>query len=291
MSGVSDIVRGQVDPREKASQSKIKAEFAGQRLDQRRRQVERCARDVARIQAEMMIELYPPDRLREQSGFDFINEVQDLDEGGREQAWQAVTQLLQNEKMRGFRLDVETDSTVELNAQAQQDSRVEFLQSAGSFLQNALPVMQASPEMVPVMGEMLLFAVRSFRSGRTLESKFEETVDALSTKVQQQQQAEQQAAEQGQEQQDPEAQAAQAEAQAKQVEMQAKQAESQAKQAEAQQRMQTDQAKAQLELAAMQQQMQIDGQKGALEIRLLEQRAAHDAMKPPPAPPAAQRVQ
>ena len=32
VSGVSDIVRGQVDPREKASQSKIKAEFAGQRL-------------------------------------------------------------------------------------------------------------------------------------------------------------------------------------------------------------------------------------------------------------------
>ena len=180
VSGVSDIVRGQVDPREKASQSKIKAEFAGQRLDQRRRQVERCARDVARIQAELMIELYPPDRLREQSGFDFINEVQQLDEGGREQAWQSVMQLLQNEKMRGFRLDVETDSTVELNAQAQQDSRVEFLTAAGSsFLQNALPVMQASPEMVPVMGEMLLFAVRSFRSGRTLESKFEETVDAL----------------------------------------------------------------------------------------------------------------
>ena len=40
MSGISDIVRGQVDPREKASQSKIKAQFATQRLDQRRRAVE-----------------------------------------------------------------------------------------------------------------------------------------------------------------------------------------------------------------------------------------------------------
>ena len=37
ISGISDIVRGQVDPREKASQSKIKASFATQRLDQRRR--------------------------------------------------------------------------------------------------------------------------------------------------------------------------------------------------------------------------------------------------------------
>ena len=36
VSGISDIVRGQVDPREKASQSKIKANFASQRLEQRR---------------------------------------------------------------------------------------------------------------------------------------------------------------------------------------------------------------------------------------------------------------
>ena len=211
---------------------------------------------------------------------------------GREQAWQAVMQLLQNEKMRGFRLDVETDSTVELNAQAQQDSRVEFLTAAGSFLQNALPVMQASPEMVPVMGEMLLFAVRSFRSGRTLESKFEETVDALSTKVQQQQQAEQQAAEQGQQQEDPATQAAQAEAQAKQVEMQAKQVEAQGKQAEMQARMQADAQKgSSLNWRRCSRRCRLTASKGALEIRLLEQRAAHDAMKPPPAPPAAQRVQ
>ena len=57
ISGISDIVRGQVDPREKASQSKIKAQFATQRLDQRRREVERLARDTARIQVELMLEL------------------------------------------------------------------------------------------------------------------------------------------------------------------------------------------------------------------------------------------
>ena len=70
VSGISDIVRGQVDPREKAAQSRIKAEFASQRLEQRRRAVERCARDAARIQVEIMAELYDPITIREQSGFD-----------------------------------------------------------------------------------------------------------------------------------------------------------------------------------------------------------------------------
>ena len=79
MSGISDIVRGQVDPREKASQSKIKAGFATQRLDQRRRAVERTARDAARIQVELMAELYSSDTIRQQSGFDLMREVEGME--------------------------------------------------------------------------------------------------------------------------------------------------------------------------------------------------------------------
>ena len=80
VSGISDIVRGQVDPREKASQSKIKAQFAQSRIDQRRRAVERCARDTVRIISEMMIELFEDDRLRKQSGFDMLPEIESLKE-------------------------------------------------------------------------------------------------------------------------------------------------------------------------------------------------------------------
>ena len=79
VADISDIVRGQVDPREKASQSKIKAQFATQRLDQRRRAVERTARDAARIQVELMCELYSPQTIRQQSGFDLMREIEGLE--------------------------------------------------------------------------------------------------------------------------------------------------------------------------------------------------------------------
>ena len=88
----------------------------------------------------------------------------------REQLWNQVAELLQTDKARGFRVDVETDSTVEMDAGQTQESRTEFLQSAGNFLNNILPVMQTVPDLVPVAGEMLLFTVRGYRSGRTLES-------------------------------------------------------------------------------------------------------------------------
>ena len=146
MSGISDIVRGQVDPREKASQSKIKASFATQRLDQRRRAVERTARDAARIQVELMVELYSPDTIRRQSGFDLMREVESLEPDQNapnpqtkeqliEQLWEAVMQLLKSDHARGFRVDVETDSTIEMDAGQTQEARTEFLDQRRELLE------------------------------------------------------------------------------------------------------------------------------------------------------------
>ena len=249
MSGISDIVRGQVDPREKASQSKIKAQFATQRLDQRRRAVERTARDAARIQVELMVELYSPDTIRQQSGFDLMREVEGMEPAQpgqpdpKEQVWEAVIQLLQSDHARGFRVDVETDSTIEMDAGQTQEARTEFLTSAGNFLNNALPVMQSSPDLTPLMGEMMLFAVRGYRAGRTLESAFEEAVQDIKERLEQQQQAEQQ--QQG----PPPDPAAEAEA------------------AKIQQQAQIEGAKGQAQVESLQQKGQVEAQKGQIEAQ------------------------
>ena len=245
VSGISDIVRGQVDPREKASQSKIKAQFATQRLDQRRRAVERTARDAARIQVELMAELYSPDTIRQQSGFDLMRELEGLQPQDREQLWEQVMQLLRNDHARGFRVDVETDSTVEMDAGQTQEARTEFLTSAGNFLNNSLPVMQASPDLTPVVVEMMLFMVKGYRAGRTLESSFEEAGQQIKERVEQQQQAEQQQAEQG----PPPDPAAEAEAQ------------------KIQQQAQIEGAKGQAQIQGLQQKGQIEAQKGELEAQ------------------------
>ena len=241
ISGISDIVRGQVDPREKASQSKIKASFATQRLDQRRREVERLARDAARIQVELMAELYSPDTIRKQSGFDLMREVEGLEPEQKEQLWQAVIELLKSDHARGFRVDVETDSTVEMDAGQTQEARTEFLTSAGNFLNNALPVMQSSPDLTPLMGEMMLFAVRGYRAGRTLESAFEEAVQDIKERLEQQQQAEQQGP--------PPDPAAEAEAQ------------------KIQQQAQIEGAKGQAQVESLQQKGQVEAQKGQIEAQ------------------------
>ena len=198
VSGVSDIVRGSVDPREKAAQSRIKANFAGQRLEQRRMSVARCARDAAAIAVEVALELYSDQAIRQVSGFDFLPEMADLEPPEREQAWSDALTLLRDDKLRGMRVDIETDSTVSLNQEQSQERRTEFLNAVGGFLNNALGVMQASPDLVPVMGELLLFTARGFRTGRTLESKMEEGVDAMRARVQASEEEQQGVTEEGQ---------------------------------------------------------------------------------------------
>ena len=103
-----------------------------------------------------------------------------------EQIWQQAVQLIRDEKRRGFRIDIETDSTIARNANEMAEQRTAFLESAGNFMERSLPLAQAFPAIQPLVGEMLLFAVRGFNAGRTLESAFEDAVESME---QQQQQA------------------------------------------------------------------------------------------------------
>ena len=247
VSGISDLLRGQVDPREKLGQSRIKGQFATIRLDKRRRTLDRTIRDSLRIKAEIIAEHFDPMTLREMSGFDYLPEIVKLNEQEQEykaimpmyqaqanaaaqqgqqfpppperppatpdQIWQQIVDLLKSDKMRSFRIDIETDSTVELDAADMQQQRVDFLQSVGQFMERSLPVVQAAPQAAGVIGEMLMFVVRGFKAGRATESSFEEFVDKLKESTEAPQ-------EQGP---TPEEQAAQAEQQMAQTQMQMEQ--------------------------------------------------------------------
>jgi hypothetical protein len=85
--------------------------------------------------------------------------------------------LLRQDKLRGFRIDIETDSTVQSDANEEKESRTEFIKAVTQFLEESFKIGQMSPDAVPMLGKMLLFGVRGFRAGRDLESTIEEFVD------------------------------------------------------------------------------------------------------------------
>ena len=96
-----------------------------------------------------------------------------------------IVELLRDDAMRGYRIDIETDSTIQPDEQAEKQARNEFLEVVGGFMERAMPMAAQSPEIVPVMGEMLMFVVRGYRTGRQLEEIVQETVDELAEKAKQ----------------------------------------------------------------------------------------------------------
>lgn len=93
--------------------------------------------------------------------------------------WEEVEALLKNPVHREFRLDIETDSTIRMDDDAEKQSRVELVTAIGAFLDKAVMAGSTAPEIIPMLGELMMFAIRSYKSARPIEQAFEDAMDAL----------------------------------------------------------------------------------------------------------------
>lgn len=85
--------------------------------------------------------------------------------------------LLKSDRLRGFKVDIEDQSTIAADDMEEKQSRTEFLGAVGSFLQQASQIApQFAPAMLPVLGKMLLFGMRAYRAGTEMETAMEEAV-------------------------------------------------------------------------------------------------------------------
>lgn len=203
ISGISDIIRGEGDPDETATGVKTKGQFATLRLNSMQGEVARFCRDTVRIIAEIICKHFSDDTVKKLSGlklmtaqekqqFQSMQQLQQLQaqkaqQGGgqppqappvdekmqemlSDPTWEDVIALLKDDTMRCFRIDIETDSTIKADQDADRAARVEFLTAAGGFLQQAVTI--PNPELMPLLMNMLMFGVRGFHVGKDLESSF-----------------------------------------------------------------------------------------------------------------------
>lgn len=91
--------------------------------------------------------------------------------------------ILRSDKLRGFRVDIETDSTIADDLQQDKQAVTEFVQSLFQSIQGAEVTLSQAPELVKPLGETILFAARKFRVGRTLEAAWEDALDKLEKRI------------------------------------------------------------------------------------------------------------
>ena len=90
-----------------------------------------------------------------------------------------VSQLLKDGVTQKFLIDIEVDSTIAADENAEKAARTQILESISKFVVAWMPITQAAPELLPLAGEMLLFAVHAFPQARELEEAIEQAMDKM----------------------------------------------------------------------------------------------------------------
>jgi hypothetical protein len=197
ITGISDILRGETDPDETLGAQQLKAQTGSRRVRNAKDDLSRFCKDVAQLVAEIVAEQFSAKTIADMTGFAYQPPVappgmfysaggvsppapmQQPQSPSGQTFDDQVLELLRNDRMRGFLIDIETDSTIQPDEDAEKQRRTEFITAVGAFLRQAVEVVGAAPGTAPMISEMLLFTVRGFRAGRSLEEVIERSMQTV----------------------------------------------------------------------------------------------------------------
>jgi hypothetical protein len=168
--GIADIQRGQTDPNETLGAQIIKSNNAAGRLKTMQHAVVDFATELLSIKAQIICNHFTDDTIVKISG------AMQLSPQDQQLIPQALA-LLRNESAKNFRVEVTSDSMIFQDEQQEKADRLEFLSAMSGFLSQAVPAAQMTPELTPMLVEMLKFGVTAFKAGKGLEGMIDETAD------------------------------------------------------------------------------------------------------------------
>jgi hypothetical protein len=218
VTGISDIQRGASDPNETAAAQQIKVSWGSLRVRDRQKELARFARDIIRIMGQIIAAKFDQPTLSAMTGVKLLTAAErtqmlqqiqlqqqaaaqsqppampgappapppqpppippEVQQQLAQPTWDDVIGMLRKPAQRAFQVDIETDSTIEPNDQEEKQRRIEFVSAVGKYLAESMPVVQAAPQLLPVIIEGLKFLVRGFRVGREMEDIIDRAADAL----------------------------------------------------------------------------------------------------------------
>lgn len=97
--------------------------------------------------------------------------------------FQQALEILRSDKLRGFRVEIETDSTIEPDAAEGKKAATELYTAVIQGLEGAAPVIAQAPELLEPIGDLLMNAYRKFRVGRSAEASLEEALDKMAERI------------------------------------------------------------------------------------------------------------
>jgi len=178
ITGISDIVRGQTVASETATAQNIKGQYATLRLKSMQNGVAEFATALLQIKAQIICKQFDPQTIIAISAAEQLSDVD-------KQMVPAALELLKNKTLRDFRVEVSSDSMVLADEQQEKEDRISFLGTLGNFMEKSIPAVKETPQLAPLIADLLKFSVTAFKVGRTIEGRFDQVIDQLTEQAKQ----------------------------------------------------------------------------------------------------------
>lgn len=206
LTGVADIMRGSSAASETLGAQQLKNQWGTLRLKKTQKEVMRYARDCLRIIAEIAVSKFSLETVIGMTGLKYPREAEkqqaqmqmqqlaqqaqqmqmqaqqtgqqpgpapepppELQQILQAPSWEQLIATLQNDTQRSFRIDIETNSTVDSEATEDKKDISELLNAISQFLNGVGPMVQDGTMPFEIAQGMLLAVVRRYRFGPELE--------------------------------------------------------------------------------------------------------------------------
>lgn len=195
ITGISDILRGASVASETATAQNIKNQWGTLRLKKMQKQVARYVRDCLRIMGEIAMTKFSQQTISQMTGLQFpttaqkqqaqmlLQQAQARQVPGQPPAqppqqliamaqlptWEDIMGLLANDLQRNYRIDLETNSTVDAEATEDKQNMGEFLNAIAQFMNGAAPLVQQGVLPFDAAKSILLAVTRRYRFGPEVE--------------------------------------------------------------------------------------------------------------------------
>lgn len=199
LTGLADIVRGSSAASESATAQNIKDRWSSIRLKKMQREAARYARDSLRIVAEIQVTLLRPETIAQMTGIKLPTAQEKAAVQMKAQAqmpgqqpqplspeeqktlesptWDEVLGMLRNDKLRSYKIDIETNSTIDLDVTEDKKDIGEMMNAMGQFLNGVGGLVKEKAMPFGAAKAMLLAISQRFRFGREVEEELRSIVE------------------------------------------------------------------------------------------------------------------
>lgn len=195
VTGLSDIIRGASEASETATAQQIKNQWGSLRIKLTQNEVRRYVREMLRIMLEIAAKKFSPETFAQMTGLKYPTQVQKQQAQqlvavaaqnpqaqqdpavAQAQAllqqpdWESMLALLRDDISRSYRIDIETNSTIEVNEQEEKQNIAEAMKAIGDFVAGVGPLVKDGIMPFAAAKSMLLSIARRFRFGTEVEEE------------------------------------------------------------------------------------------------------------------------